>query len=339
MNVLTFGEILLRLKSEGYNRLFQTQNLEATFGGGEANVSVSLCNFGIKSEFFTALPDNAVGDAAIRELRKYGVGTDKIIRRDGRMGLYFLEAGACQRSSNVIYDREYTAISLLQSNEIDWDKLFSGVDWFHISGITPALSDKASIVTIDAVREAHNRGIKVSCDLNYRSKLWKYGKKPSEVMCEVVKYCDVLIAGREDIQKNLEIYPDGEADEISEEVFSSFSSKVMKAYPNLNRIAITLRESISCDDNSWGACLYNGSEFFMSTRYEIKDIVDRVGGGDAFSGGLLYGLLSMDDDKKALEFAVAASCLKHSIPGDVNLVTVKEVENLMSGNGSGRVQR
>lgn len=344
MKVLTFGEIMLRLKSEGNNRLFQTDKLEATFGGGEANVAVSLSNYGIEADFITALPQNAIGDACIRELRKYGVGTSKIIRREGRMGVYYLETGSCQRPSTVIYDRDYTAISLLKSEEIDWNKAFEGVNWFHVTGITPALTEDTAKLTIEAVKKAQELGITVSCDLNYRKKLWKYGKKASEVMTEVSKYCDVLIANEEDVQMSLGINLDEGSNSVEEgiidsEKYKALSDKVLELYPNVKKIAITLRESKSCDINGWSACINNREEFILSKHYEIKDIVDRVGGGDSFGGGLIYGLMTYEDDKKALEFAVAASCLKHTINGDFNLVTVKEVETLMSGNGSGRVQR
>lgn len=344
MKVVTFGEIMLRLKSEGNNRLFQTEKLEATFGGGEANVAVSLANYGIDAEFVTALPQNQIGDAAVRELRKYGVETKNIIRRDGRMGVYYLETGSCQRPSNVIYDRDYTAISMLTSEEINWKEILSGADWFHVTGITPALTQSTADLTLEAVRQAKKLGLTVSVDLNYRKKLWKYGKTAQEVMSEVAKYCDVLIANEEDVQKSLGITLDMKADavesgELDTAKYEALSDQVLAMYPNVSKIAITLRESKSCDHNGWGACLNNREEFILSKHYEIKDIVDRVGGGDSFGGGLIYGCLTYGDDRKALEFATAASCLKHTINGDFNLVSVKEVENLMNGDSSGRVQR
>ncbi len=343
MKVLTFGELLLRLKSEGNYRLLQTQNLEATFGGGEANVAVSLANYGIESEFFTALPDNRIGDAAVSEIRKYGVDTKNILRRPGRMGIYFLEEGSCQRPSRVIYDRDYTSISMLDAEETDWDKLFDGIEWFHISGITPAINQNLANITIEAVKIAASKGITVSVDLNYRGKLWKYGKKPEEVMSEITRYADVLIAGREDIQKCLGIGADIKTanpdDSLNMEGFKELTEVTMKKYPNVKKTVVTLRESKSCDHNFFSACFNNGEHFYTSTCYEIKDIVDRVGTGDAFSGGLIYGLISYEDDAKALEFAAAAACLKHSIEGDINLVTVEETEELMRGSASGRVQR
>lgn len=341
MKVLTLGEIMLRLKTPGNDRFFQSPTLEATFGGGEANVAVSLSNYGMDAEYMTVLPENTIGDECINELRKFGVGTKKIIRGKGRMGIYFLETGANQRPSKVIYDREYSSIALADVSVFDWDNIFDGIGWFHITGITPAISESASVVSIEAVKEAKKRGIKVSCDLNYRKNLWKYGKNASEVMTEMTKYVDVVIANEEDCQKSLGIKLDVEVTEgaLDTTKYEKLSNEVMALYPNVSVVAITLRESKSADTNGWSACINDGKEFYVSRKYMINDIVDRVGGGDSFAGGLIYGLNNYDTPSKALEFAVAASCLKHSINGDFNRVTLKEVETLMNGDASGRVQR
>ena len=341
--VVTFGEIMLRLKSPAYERFFQSPSLEATFGGGEANVSVSLANYGLDSTFVTVLPDNDIGNACIRELRGFGVDTSKIVRTNGRMGIYFLETGAVQRPSKVIYDRAGSAIAEAKPGDIDWKAAFDGADWFHLTGITPAISQGAADLSLEAVKAAKELGVHVSCDLNYRKNLWKYGKRADEVMRELVKYVDTVIANEEDVQKALCISAESAAavdeGEIDVELYKAIAGKVMAEYPNVKRVAITLRESKSANHNDWHACLYNGKDFFLSRKYAITDIVDRVGGGDSFGGGLIYGLLTYQDEKKALEFAVAASCLKHTIIGDYNRVSVKEVESLMNGSGTGRVQR
>ena len=341
MKFLTFGEIMLRLRAPGHERFFQSNMMEATFGGGEANVAVSLANYGEDAAFLTVLPENALGDECVRELRRFGVDTKRILRGKGRMGIYFLEAGANQLPSKVVYDREYSAISLAKPGDIDWDKAFEGIDWFHITGITPAISESAMELSLESVKEAKQRGITVSCDLNYRKNLWKYGKKASEVMRELAKYVDVAIANEEDVQKALEITVDVnvESGELDREKYRVLGNKVLEAYPNMKCIAITLRESHSADWNGWAACLNDGKNFYVSKKYEIRDIVDRVGGGDSFAGGLIYGLNHYEDKQSALEFAVAASCLKHSIPGDFNRVTVSDVTKLMGGDGTGRVQR
>lgn len=341
MKFLTFGEIMLRLKSPGQERFFQSPVLEATFGGGEANVAVSLANFGLDVGYITVLPSNAIGDACVGELRRFGVDTSRIQRGSGRMGIYYLETGANQRPSKVVYDREYAAIALAKPGDIDWDKAFEGVEWFHITGITPAISESAMELSLESVKEAKKRGITVSCDLNFRKNLWKYGKKAPEVMCELAKYVDVAIANEEDCQKSLGVTVDVkvESGELDRKKYEELSKAVLEAYPNMKLIAITLRESKSADTNGWAACLNDRESFYISKSYLISDIVDRVGGGDSFAGGLIYGLNSYDSKQKALEFAVAASCLKHSISGDFNRVSVSEVETLMSGDGSGRVQR
>ena len=341
MKVLTFGEIMLRLKAPGHERFFQSPMLEATFGGGEANVAVSLANYGMDAEFLTVLPRNDIADACIRELRYFGVDTKKIVHGDGRMGIYYLEAGANQLPSKVVYDRAYSSIALAKPGNIDWNKAFDGVGWFHITGITPAISESAMELSLESVKEAKKRNVTVSCDLNYRKNLWKYGKKASEVMREMAKYVDVAIANEEDVQKSLEITVDVniESGELDREKYRALGDKVLEAYPNMQYIAITLRESHSADWNGWAACLNDGKDFYVSKKYEIRDIIDRVGGGDSFAGGLIYGLNHYEDKQSALEFAVAASCLKHSVIGDFNRVSVSDVAKLMGGDGTGRVQR
>jgi len=344
MKVVTFGEIMLRLKSPEHERLFQSPRLEGTFGGGEANVAVSLALFGRSAAFVTALPDNPVADSAVRVLRGYGVEVSGIRRtKTGRLGIYFLETGANQRASTVVYDREGSAISQVKPGDFDWVKLFAGASWFHVTGITPALSQSAADVTLDAMKAAQKAGLKVSFDLNYRKKLWNYGKKAPEVMSELVKHVDVVVANEEDIQMCLGIEPDGvdvSGGHVSAEAYRGLTRKVKKAYPNLSVVAVTLRASRSADRNGWSAVLDGQKGFFTSRDYDIDDIVDRVGGGDSFSAGLVFGLTEWPEDEgKALEYAVAASCLKHSISGDFNLVTRSEVEGLMGGDASGRVKR
>ena len=341
MRILTFGEIMLRLKPPGTERFFQSPCLEATFGGGEANVAVSLANFGLEVEYCTVLPQNPLAEECIRELRRYGVGTGRIARGPGRMGIYFLEAGANQLPSKVLYDRENSAIANAKPGDIDWDVTFSGITWFHITGITPAISRSAMELSLQAVQEAKNRGITVSCDLNYRKNLWKYGVSAPEVMGEIARYADIVVANEEDCQKSLGIQVDVDvtSGSLDLEKYHALSKAVLERFPNIKVVAITLRESISADSNGWHACLYNGKEFYSSRYYEIQDIVDRVGSGDSFAAGLIYGLEKLKTKQEALDFAVAASCLKHSILGDFNRVSVKDVENLQKGDTSGRVQR
>ena len=341
--IITFGEIMLRLKSPAYERFFQSPSLEATFGGGEANVSVSLANYGLDTAFVTVLPKNDVADACIRELRGFGVDTTKIVRGGNRVGIYFLETGAVQRPSKVIYDRAGSSICEAKPGDIDWDSVLEGATWFHFTGITPAISEGAAELSIEAAKTAKEMGLHVSCDLNYRKNLWKYGKRADEVMTELVKYVDTVIANEEDFQKSLCLKAESQADveegELNIENYKAIAALAMETYPNIKRVAITLRESKSANHNDWRACLYNGKDFFLSRKYAITDIVDRVGGGDSFGGGLIYGLNTYGDEKTALEFAVAASCLKHTINGDFNRVSVAEVESLMKGSGTGRVQR
>lgn len=341
--VVTFGEIMLRLKSPGYERFFQSPSLEATFGGGEANVCVSLANYGMETAFVTVLPKNDIGEACLRELRGFGVDVSGIVRREGRMGIYYLETGAVQRPSKVIYDRAGSAICEAKPGDIDWKKAFEGATWFHLTGITPAISEGAAELSMEAVKAAKELGLHVSCDLNYRKNLWKYGKTADQVMTELVRYVDTIIANEEDFQKSLLLKAESagqvEEGELNVEQYKAIAKLAMERYPNVKRVAITLRESKSANHNDWSACLYNGKDFFLSRKYSITDIVDRVGGGDSFGGGLIYGLNQYEDEKTALEFAVAASCLKHTIGGDFNRVSVSEVEGLMKGSGSGRVQR
>lgn len=341
MKVLTFGEIMLRLRTPGHERFFQSNMMEATFGGGEANVAVSLVNYGMEAQYCTVLPDNAIGDECVKELRRFGVDVSKVQRGPGRMGIYFLENGANQLPSKVVYDRAYSAIALAKPGDIDWDKVFDGVDWFHITGITPAISESAMELSLESVKVAKEKGITVSCDLNYRKNLWKYGKKATEVMRELAKYVDVAIANEEDVQKSLEITMDVdvESDKLDREKYKELGDKVLAAYPHMKMIAITLRESHSADWNGWAGCLNDGEKFYVSKKYEIRDIIDRVGGGDSFAAGLIYGLNTYEDKQQALEFSVAASCLKHSIVGDFNRVSVSDVEKLAGGDGTGRVQR
>lgn len=341
MKYLTFGEIMLRLRAPGHECFFQSNMLEATFGGGEANVAVSLANYCEDAAFLTVLPQNAIGDACISELRRFGVDTSRIVRGEGRMGIYFLQTGANQLPSRVIYDRADSAIARSRPGDIRWDEAFRDVGWFHISGITPAISESAKDLSLEAVREAKKRGITVSCDLNYRKNLWRYGKRASEAMRELVNDVDVAIANEEDVQNALEITADVDVTSgiLEQEKYRVLGDKVLAAYPNMKMIAISLRESHSADWNSWAACLNDRAHFIVSKKYEIRDIIDRVGGGDSFAGGLIYGLNHYSDCSNALEFAVAASCLKHSIVGDFNRVGISDVELLMRGDASGRVRR
>jgi len=338
---LSFGEIMLRLKTPGHERFFQSAQFEATFGGGEANVAVALANYGLDAGFISALPNNDIGESALRELRKYGVDTTHVNRSGNRVGIYFLETGANQRPSKVIYDRAGSSICTAQPGDFDWGKIFSGAHWLHITGITPALSESAAELSLEAVTTAKKAGVTVSCDFNFRGKLWKWGKTAPEVMTELVKYVDVGIANEEDCQKSLGITVDVdvESGELDTSKYEALSAKVLEAFPNMETIAITLRESHSADRNGWLACLRDENGFMLSRRYEITDIIDRVGGGDSFASALIYGLNAYTDRQQSLEFAVAASCLKHSISGDFNRVSVAEVEHLMGGDASGRVQR
>ncbi len=342
--IVTFGEIMLRLATPGYDRFIQSKSLNSTFGGGEANVSVSLANYGLPTDFVTRLPKNDIGDWAISELRKYNVGVDKIVRGGDRVGIYFLETGAVARASKVVYDRANSAISDIKPGMIDWDAVFKDAQWFHWTGITPAISQGAADVCLEAIKAANERGITVSTDLNYRKNLWKYGRTASEVMTLLVEGCDVILGNEEDAEKVFGIKPEGfdvanTGGEVDSKEFESVCTQMMKRFPRAKKVIITLRGSINANHNTWGGVLYS-DKLYESQRYNITHIVDRVGGGDSFMGGLIYGLITYpNNDQKALDFAVAASCLKHTIYGDFNLVTVAEVENLMKGDGSGRVAR
>ena len=342
--VVTFGEIMLRLATPGYQRFIQSNNLNATFGGGEANVAVSLANYGIPADFVTVLPKNDISEWCISDLRKYNVGVSNIIRGGNRVGIYFLETGAVARSSKVIYDRSNSAISEVKPGMINWREVFKDAQWFHWTGITPALSQGAADACLEAIRIANEMGITVSTDLNFRKNLWKYGKTASEVMPALVKGCDIILGNEEDAEKIFGIKPESfdvnnTEGEVDASEFESVCIQLKNRFPKARKVIITLRGSINANHNTWGGCLYS-DKLYQSKRYDITHIVDRVGGGDSFMGGLIYGLISYpDDDQKALDFAVAASCLKHTIYGDFNLVTVSEVENLMKGDGSGRVKR
>ncbi len=340
-SIVTFGEIMLRLAPPGFERFLQTPRFDATFGGGEANVAVALASFGLPAVYVTALPENPIGEAAIAELRRFSVDTSRIVRRKGRIGIYYLEAGANQRPSKVVYDRDNSTIALAKPGDFDWDAIFQQAGWFHISGITPAISASAAALALESMRKAREKGVTVSCDLNYRKNLWKWGRSTSDVMRELMPYVDIAIANEEDVQMALGIQADVDvhSGELDRGQYEKLTAKVLAAYPDLKAISITLRESRSASHNGWSACLNNRKEFLLSRHYEITHIVDRVGGGDSFAGGLIYGMLKLASHQEALEFAVAASCLKHSIPGDFNRSTVDEVNALIKGGGSGRVQR
>ena len=342
--IVTFGEIMLRLATPSHLRFGQSNELVATFGGGEANVAVSLANYGEDVEFVTRLPKNDIAAACVRELRGFGVGTSNIVYGGERMGIYFLETGAVARPSKVIYDRAHSSISTIPSGEIDWAAVFAGAEWFHFTGITPAISREAAEVCLEACQMANKMGLTVSCDLNYRKNLWKWGKSASEVMPALVECCDVILGNEEDAEKVFGIKPEGfdvTATEgaVDQAAFKSVCQQLMERFPRAKRVIITLRGSINADHNTWGGVLYDGEKLYSSKRYDITHIVDRVGGGDSFMGGLIYGLRNYADLQQALEFAVAASALKHTVYGDFNWVSVSEVETLMGGDGSGRVAR
>jgi len=343
--VVTFGEIMLRLATPDNLRFSQVKELTATFGGGEANVAVSLSNYGIETDFVTRLPKNDIADACLMNLRSHCVGVDKIIRGGERLGIYFLETGAVARASKVIYDRANSSISTIEKGMIDWKTIFEETQWFHWTGITPALSQGAADVCREAIKIANDMGITVSCDLNYRKNLWKYGKTAAEVMPTLVEGCDILLGNEEDCEKVFGIKPEGfdvtaTGGEVDAAAFESVCTQMMKLFPRCRKMIVTLRGAINANHNTWSGVLYSDGSLKISQQYDITHIVDRVGGGDSFMGGLIYGLITYPgDDQKALDFAVAASCLKHTIYGDFNLVTVTEVENLMKGDGSGRVLR
>jgi 2-dehydro-3-deoxygluconokinase len=332
---------MLRLKPLNRERFFQSPLLEATFGGGEANVAVGLARLGLEVAYISVIPDNPIGDVCMGELKKQGVDTSLIVRKGNRLGIYFLEAGANQRPSKVIYDRSRSAIAEAKPGDINWDKVFDKITWFHITGITPAISLSASELSLEAVKKAREKGITISCDLNFRKKLWKYGKSAPEIMGELVKYVDIVIGNEEDCQKSIgvKVDIDVESGKLQTERYRELTEEVLSLYSNIKKIAITLRESHSANYNGWSAVLNNREEFFISKKYEIHNIVDRVGGGDTFAAGLIYGFNNLHSDREALEFAVAASCLMHSIPGDLPLISIEEVNSLAGGATSGRVKR
>jgi len=340
--IATFGEVMLRLSAPGFERFLQSPQFVATFGGGEANVAVALAQFGLQSRYITVVPPrNPIAAALLSELRKFGVDVDHVVYRPGRFGVYFLETGSNQRPSKVVYDRDYSAIALTEAGVIDWDEALSDTQWFHITGITPAISQSAASISMEAVQAAKKLGATVSVDLNFRKNLWKWGSQAAEVMPNLLKHADVCIANEEDCQKCLGIDAeiDIESGQLDVEKYRSLAKKVLDAYPKLRQVAITLRESKSASHNTWSACVHDRQRFLLSRRYEITHIVDRVGGGDSFAAGLIYGFLKFQLVQEALEFATAASCLKHSIPGDFVRFGADEVVGLMKEGGSGRVQR
>jgi len=341
--VVTFGEIMLRLATPGYLRFAQATEYEATFGGGEANVAVSLANYGIPATFVTSLPKNDLGDAAIATLRGLNVDTSLIVRGGDRVGIYYLESGAVSRGSKVIYDRAHSSFASMKKGSVDWNKAFEGVTWFHWTGITPAVSEGAADVCLEACEVAAKKGITISTDLNFRNKLWKWGKKAGEVMEKLVSHCDIILGNEEDADMVFGIKPEGvdvTSGHVEAAAYESVGKQLMAKFPKAKKVIITLRGSISASHNSWSGVLWDGKKLIEAPTYQITHIVDRVGGGDSFMGGLIYGLIAYpNDDQKALNFAVAASCLKHTIKGDFNMVTIDEVEKLMTGDGSGRVSR
>jgi 2-dehydro-3-deoxygluconokinase len=343
MKIVTFGEIMLRLAPPGFQRLAQACSFDAVYGGGEANVAVSLANFGEEVEYVTRLPKNELGDACLATLRSYGIRTDHIARGGERIGIYFLETGAAQRASKVIYDRAHSSFATIQPGTIDWKSVFEGADWFHWTGITPAVSQGAAEVCREAIQVSCEMGIKVSCDLNYRAKLWKWGKSAGEVMSDLVGMCDVALGNEEDAEKVFGIKApeaDVTAGKVEAGKYRIVCEELARRFPSLKTISITLRGSLSASHNTWSGVLWQSGKFFSAPTYDMIPIVDRVGGGDAFMGGLIYGLRKYRDDlQKALNFAAAAACLKHSIIGDFNAVSVAEVETLMAGDASGRVSR
>ncbi len=334
---------MLRLAPQANLRFSQASSFNVIYGGGESNVAVSLANYGIPVDFVTRLPANDIGECALMEMRKRGIGTQYILRGGERLGIYFLETGAVSRGSKVVYDRAHSAMSTIDKGMVDWEAVFQDAGWFHWTGITPAISQGAANACLEAIQVANRMGVTVSTDLNYRKKLWKYGKSPAEVMPDLVAGCDVILGNEEDAEKHFDIHPQEvdvtQGDSIKAESYRSVCTQLMERFPRAKKVIVTLRGSISASHNTWSGVLYNGEELLTTNTYQITHIVDRVGGGDSFMGGLIYGLLHYQNDQNALDFAVAASCLKHTIYGDANLVTVAEVEKLMQGDASGRVSR
>lgn len=338
---VTFGEIMLRLTPPGHDVLFQTPRLEATFGGAEANVAVSLANYGEDVAFVTAAPANPIGDAMLRELRGFGVDTRFIRRCGDRLGVYYTETGSNMRPSKVIYDRAHSSMSEVEPGDFDWEIIFDDAKWFHTTGITPAIAEGTAKTALEAMKRAKEKGLTVSCDLNYRKKLWKWGKTPKEVMSEMAQYIDVMIANEEDCQKclGIELDVDVTSGKLDTSKYEALARKIMATYKNVQYLAVSLRESISADWNNWSVVLASKDRFYVSKKYEIRDIVDRIGGGDSFGSGLIWGLNNLDGPQAAVEFAAAASALKHTVYGDFNRVSRDDVLTLVGGNSSGRVQR
>ena len=344
MKVVTFGEIMVRLGAPDYLKLIQANRFDVSYAGAEANVAVSLANYGLETDYITCLPDNPIAERCIMDLRGHKVGVDHIQRTGKRMGILYLETGSNARPSKVFYDREDSSIATVAPGSIDWKEILKDATWFHWTGITPALSANAAAECLKAIKTANELGVTVSCDINYRGNLWKYGRTAAEVMPEMVAGSDIILGNEEDCEKVFGIKPkdfdaaktNGNVDQCS---FLSVCQQMMERFPRCKKMVVTLRGAINANHNTWGGVLYNGKELKESRRYDITDIVDRVGSGDSFMGGLIFGLLHYQDDRKALEFATAASCLKHTLKGDYNWVTVQEVENLMHGDASGRVKR
>ena len=342
--IVTFGEIMLRLTPPGFRRFSQASGFEVIYGGGESNVAVSLANYGLPVEFVSRLPQNDIGECALMALRGRNVGTQHIARGGERLGIYFLEMGAVSRGSKVVYDRAHSGMASIEAGMIDWKAVFEEASWFHWTGITPAISQGAADACLEAIQTANRMGVTVSTDLNYRKNLWKYGKAPGEIMPALVEGCDIILGNEEDAEKHFGLHPENvdvtKGGSVEGEAYLSVLKQLMEKFPRAKKVITTLRGSISASHNTWSGVLYDGKTLFEAPTYQITHIVDRVGGGDSFMAGLIYGLLTYpEDDQKALNFAVAASCLKHTIYGDANLVTVKEVETLMGGDASGRVSR
>ena len=344
MKIVTFGEVMVRLGAPGYLKLIQTDKFDVSYAGAEANVAVSLANYGMQTDYITCLPDNPIAERCIMDLRAHKVGVEHIQRSGKRMGILYLETGSNARPSKVYYDREDSSIATVQQGSINWKDILTGADWFHWTGITPALSDNAATECLKAIKTANMLGVTVSCDINYRANLWRYGKTAAEVMPEMVSGSDIILGNEEDCEKVFGIKPENfDADKtngnVDQSAFRSVCEQMMRKFPRCQKMVVTLRGAINANHNTWGGVLFDGNKLIESRRYDITDIVDRVGGGDSFMGGLIFGLLHYHDDRKALEFATAASCLKHTLKGDYNWVTVSEVENLMGGDTSGRVKR
>ena len=341
VQVVTFGEIMLRLNPPNFQRFVQADSFDVSYGGAEASVAVSLVNYGVPAAFVTCLPSNEIGQAAVNYLGRFGVDTSHIIRKGDRIGIYFLEIGADQRPSKVIYDRAHSSVAEVKPGTFPWNEIFSGTKWFHFTGITPAISQGAADACFEAVRSAKERGLTVSCDLNYRGKLWRYGKTAGEVMTQLMNHVDVVIGNEEDCEKVFGIR--GADVKVAEDVsagrYLPVVRELTKRFPNVKKVGITLRGSISATHNTWSALLYDGKQLYSTTRYDITNVIDRLGSGDAFTGALIYCLLSGKKDQGALDFATAASAMKHTIQFDLNLVNVEEVESLLREGGGGRVQR